>query len=359
MLVVLKKKHSHKAVKKKIGSVKKRMRKLRSHKKKRRSLLHKKLVLKKRKPAQTVMLQKTLLHQETIGHSETQAEPVRQEGDPGGSGRARYDEGFDHGYYEGGEAVLTELIPAFNVLPEISMRDVLKLGFEHVRHQLHPLVDPFTIFHEMQQAIQAKQPMSIVRLGDGEILTLAHDVVISAQQASKHGAFLPYAGVRIPDAAARDQLAHSIRQATIIGIPTSRMRNFQGLLFPTLRAHGIDYRTLRMTISTINYLLYQLGYLTLLLENRRVLLVGNEAPALAPVLASRGFHIAGVVTPVRGIHDSDRVLQEIAGHQFDIALIAAGIPAVVIAQRVATELGGVALDFGHLADKISKGEPVL
>ncbi|WP_376769435.1 GT-D fold domain-containing protein [Paenibacillus germinis] len=35
------------------------------------------------------------------------------------------------------------------------------------------------------------------------------------------------------------------------------------------------------------------------------------------------------------------------------------IPAVVIVQRIATELGKVAIDFGHLSDKISNGEAPL
>ncbi|MNF15190.1 hypothetical protein D3C80_2176880 [compost metagenome] len=54
--------------------------------------------------------------------------------------------------------------------------------------------------------------------------------------------------------------------------------------------------------------------------------------------------------------DVPRVMQLTAEHTFDIALVAAGIPAVVLCRRIAGELGSVAFDFGHLADKLVTGE---
>lgn len=274
------------------------------------------------------------------------------------SGAGTYEQGYKAGYYEGGESHLSEIIPSFTILPDTSIQEVIQLGFEQVRYRLLQLLDPFSIYREMQMAIIRRQPMSVVRLGDGELLTLAHDLILSTEQAKEEGPFLPYAGVHLPDPLARTLLADSIKRSTIVGIPVSRLPNFQGLLFPAFRAHNIPYQKLRLTISTINYLFYQLGFLMLLLEGRQVLLVGNEVPALGPVLESRGIRIAGIVSPVQGIHDVDRVIGEVAKHSFDIALVAAGIPAVIITERIATELGGVAIDFGHLADKMAKGEPI-
>ena len=74
------------------------------------------------------------------------------------------------------------------------------------------------------------------------------------------------------------------------------------------------------------------------------------------MLAAQHVQIAGSISPVNGMSDIPRIMREAAAHHFDIALVSAGIPAVVIAQRVATELGKVALDFGHLANSFLKGE---
>ena len=369
MLVLSKRHRSTKAVRSKAGKNSYKPQKIRkkrwaaSHKVGYKSYTRKRssvVYLPRRRYAKENPINQRLEHESTAEGEEQPSvkEEDQKHGGHTGHGRSPYDRGFDAGYYEGGEGILAQMIPVFNVLPDMDVREVIQLGLGQVQHLLQPLVDPFTIYREMQSAIESKQPMSLVRLGDGEMLTLAHDLVISTEQARADGPFLSYAGVNLPDHHGRTLLADSIKRATIVGIPISRMRNFQGLLFPALRAHGIDYRHLRMTLSTINYLFYQLGYLSLLLEGRRVLLVGNEAPALAPVLAVRGISIVGIVTPVHGIGDVDRVIGEIAQHSFDIALVAAGIPAVIISERIATELGRVAIDFGHLADKIAKGQPI-
>lgn len=111
---------------------------------------------------------------------------------------------------------------------------------------------------------------------------------------------MPYAGVQLPDPAAREALVAAVRAAGIIGIPQSRHPSYQGLLFPVFRHYGIDYRTLQLTTSTINYELNEEGYFARLLKGRRVLLIGDKAFALARVLRLWGADIAGSIAPVNG-----------------------------------------------------------
>lgn len=266
-----------------------------------------------------------------------------------------FENGYEQGFYDGGDGRLVTMMSPFTILPHTSFEEVVKLGLAQVSHRLHPLIDPVQLYQELEHALQHRIPMSVVRLGDGEMLMLAHDLVLSTDEANNRAPFLTYAGGQLPNHHARDVLAASIRRATVVGIPISRQRNYQELMYPAFQAHGIDYRQLRMTISTINYLLYETGYMQPLIEGREVLLVGNGAPALAEVLIARGIRVVGTVTPVHGCHDVDRVMGEVARHSFDIALVAAGIPAVIITERIANELGRVAIDFGHLADVIARG----
>ena len=74
------------------------------------------------------------------------------------------------------------------------------------------------------------------------------------------------------------------------------------------------------------------------------------------MLQGHGVQVAGIIPAVAGMTDIPRVMQLTAEHTFDIALVAAGIPAVVLCRRIAGELGSVAFDFGHLADKLVTGE---
>ncbi|WP_274649447.1 GT-D fold domain-containing glycosyltransferase [Paenibacillus humicola] len=274
----------------------------------------------------------------------------------GGHGPEELQSAYELGKYEGGEMLLEQCLPPNLLLPEVSLGQIVAAGVQAYLPQCYPLLDVNGVFAEMNSAIAEERPCSVVRLGDGELLALAQGVVYDAATIEREGRFLPYAGVVPPDLAARDQLAQAIRHSQIVGVPQSRKKHFQPLLYPALRGHGIDPGSLRMTVSTINYSLYQAGLLMPLLRGRRLLLIGNAAPQLARVLTDAGCAISGVISPVRGFPDIDRVMREARNAPFDLALVSAGIPAVVICWRIAAERGKTALDFGHMADTIVKGE---
>ncbi|MGG6311748.1 GT-D fold domain-containing glycosyltransferase [Paenibacillus macerans] len=273
---------------------------------------------------------------------------------------AAYEEGRREGMFDGGEAKLGRLIPRHMLLPELTVDDVIAAGFRSVSGLLHPLLTPEAVYAAAAEALREGRPMSIVRLGDGELLTLAHGTVLPAEEAMRWGAFLPYAGVQLPDAGAREALADAVCAADIVGVPESRHPSYQGLLFPVLRHFGIDYRGLRLTTSTVNYELNDGGYLARLLKGRRLLLIGNQAQELAEFFMQRGMPVAGWLAPVQGVADVPAILERAREYRdFDLALVSAGVGAVMICARLARELGKVTLDLGHLANKLILGEAVL
>lgn len=248
------------------------------------------------------------------------------------------------------------LLPPYTVLPEVTAQDVIAAGLNLFQGQLIHLLRPEDVYQRFVNSLSAQQPLSVVRIGDGELLALAHETVLPLEHALAMGRFLPSAGMALPDPGAREMLVSSLRKADIVGIPQSRLRTYQGLLFPVFRHYGISYRSLTLTTSTINYALHEYGLLQLLLQDKRVLIIGDTAPFLADLLVSASVAVTGVISPVNGFVDIPRVMAEAAVCSFDLALVASGIPAVVICQRIASELGKVALDFGHLADKLVSGE---
>jgi len=269
------------------------------------------------------------------------------------------EEEYKKGLYDGGDGIVNSILADHDILPDISIRQIIEAGVEQMRPQIHKLMDASEVGEQILKAMDNQSPLSVIRLGDGELLTLAQDVVMNEEQIRKEGHFLSYAGVHIPDLAARDQLVHATQNATIVGIPILRMSNFQPFAFAIFRAHGIDYRKLRLTSSTINYALHLEGYLSRILAGRRVLIVGNTAPELSRILSSKGIHVSGIVAPVNGMQDIPRVMNEIADQDYDVALVGAGIPAVIIVQQISSVYGKVAIDFGHLADSFIKGADLL
>jgi hypothetical protein len=258
--------------------------------------------------------------------------------------------------FAGGEALVAQHIPPDHILPAVAAADLIEAGFRQYAPTLTRLASPHEMAGHIQGALDAQRPLSVVRLGDGELLTLAADTVLPGEQVQELAPFLPYAGVPRSTPDIRAELAEAIRGADWIGVPISRAPTFQGLLFPVFRHFGIDWSRLKLTSSTINYSLHHSGLLLPVLQGRRVLLIGSRAAELGALLNGHGIHVTGIIGAVEGVADIPRVMQQTAEHSFDIALVAAGIPAVILCRRIAGELGRVAIDFGHLADKLVTGE---
>ncbi|WP_237691031.1 GT-D fold domain-containing glycosyltransferase [Paenibacillus caui] len=285
---------------------------------------------------------------------------VKQEPDQEAAFRRAYESGYREGCFEGGEGVVTRLLPPHMILPGITAEGLIASGIRHLPPgSMIPLLPPPDVAGALRDALDNGRPFSIVRLGDGELLTLAHDTVLPVEEARMRGPFLPYAGVELPAHEVREALAAALRKADIIGVPASRHPSFQGLLSPVFTHYGLDLTSLRLTSSTVNYALAEEGLLLPLLRGRKVLVAGNRAEGLAQVLQRVGIEVSGLVTPVRGVHDTEAAVLAASGQSFDIALVAAGIAAVLISTEIACRLGKPALDFGHLANKLESGELAL
>lgn len=240
------------------------------------------------------------------------------------------------------------------LIPDLTLQSVIVAGLAALRSNGIPLLQPEEVYQELEDAVKGKRPYSLVRVGDGELLTLAQEKVLSIEDTRNAGPYLAYAGVNLPDLKARDELAEATKKATLLGVPLSRRPYFQPLLFQVWKAHGISFDALNYTSSLINYSLHETGLLMRLLEGRSVLVIGDLAQPLADKLLVQGIAIAGVISPVYGFKDVERVVAAaLAYTHYDIALVAAGIAAVPICVRIAERSGKVAIDLGHQANRIA------
>lgn len=265
-----------------------------------------------------------------------------------------YESGYKEGIYQGGEAIVEQWIPAERILPELTVSDLIQAGVLQCQSSMLEIADARKVAEEIKKAMDETRAFSLVRLGDGELLTLAYNTIKSPIEAHELGAFLPYAGVPLPDASVQAALIQSVKKADYVGVPKSRRPEFQMLLFSVSRYYGWNLTDTKLTNSLINYEIHHSGMLLPLLAGRRVLLIGNKALETAGVLRKQWVNVTGCISPVLGFEDIERVLAECRKHQFDVVLVAAGVAAVVLCQRIASEYEAVALDIGHLADEMIK-----
>ncbi|CAM3429301.1 GT-D fold domain-containing glycosyltransferase [Marinicrinis lubricantis] len=266
--------------------------------------------------------------------------------------KAGYEKGWEMGAYEGGEQWIEKVLPQNMILPGISLEQIASAGVQQYQHAWLKLLEAREVAERFKQALDQKTPFSVVRLGDGELLTLAQDRVLSIEEIKRLGHFLPYAGIQIPDYHSRDQLLTSVLRANVVGIPDKRLPSFQPLAFKVFQAYAVPYRLMALTNSLINYQLYEHGLLHDIWRGRKVICIGNLASSLAKALSSHECQVTGMIDHVNGMKDAERVIVEAGGMDFDIALVSAGVAAVVICEQIAARYGKAALDFGHLADRL-------
>lgn len=286
-----------------------------------------------------------------------------------------FDSGFNAGYAKGynrglndgrgetsrlspvdfAEELVLSLLPEGAILPDLSAVDLLQRAIERSQEQTHELLTVDQVGERMIHALADGKGFSLSRLGDCEALILAQESVMNHDEMMRYASVLDYAGVPIPDMNARARLVETIRTADVVGVPIVRVGNFQPLLFKTFHALEINWRELPLSDSLVNYGLHARGYLQRAAKDARLLLVGNKVGPLAEALQQSGVRIAGTVTSVQGMKDLERVYDEIEKVQFDLAFIAAGVPATILTTWVARRLGRVAIDFGALVDELVAG----
>ena len=200
----------------------------------------------------------------------------------------------------------------------------------------------------IKAAIQARRPLALVRIGDGEALTMAQGTVCSVSYVAGQG-FLREAGVVVPDFVARARVADAVRQADIVGVAARRdLPNFAPLTEAVFTHLGLNPRC--VCDCCINYALQGQGLLIPLLLGKRLFLVNRRWPAWAEVLSSiYGLWITGGAF-VDHFGQITAALAAAKRQHFDIALVAAGVPATWLSVGLARQNRCVALDIGRLAD---------
>ena len=92
------------------------------------------------------------------------------------------------------------------------------------------LMSPLQVKDQIVEAIKVKKGLSVIRLGDGEILALSHDIIVPTEEINKSGK-LKYAlgGFSVPNHEKRKQLTRNLFEANIVGIPEARYPTYQRL----------------------------------------------------------------------------------------------------------------------------------
>lgn len=255
------------------------------------------------------------------------------------------------GIYRGGDELVNHCLPTNSIL-NADIDSIIAAGTKAMSHRLINLIDEHEVAKRIWNAAEERRGFSLVRLGDGELLTLAQDTVYTIDEIKFIGShFLTYAGLNVPDLAARDALISSVQQADIVGVPSLRRITFQNLFRKVANHYNLPIENMPLTTSVINYVLEKTALYHRLFTHFRVLLIGNRMAELREHLTKYGYQSIVGVLPLAGTKAVDEVLEQTSHSQYDVAIVAGGIAASILCPLISRN-HKVAIDFGHLADEL-------
>ncbi|GGH55542.1 hypothetical protein GCM10008014_25240 [Paenibacillus silvae] len=225
------------------------------------------------------------------------------------------------------------------------------------------------VLDQLETALSEQRPFSLVRVGDGENIVMSQESVWPMEQVLQERwaikANLGQKGLRLPNLKMRDEVAASLKRASIVGVlprgdstikaPDYLKRPLTDMIFahygiaPKLTCH-----------ACVNRELVQVPRFWQMLAGKRVLLVTRELDELQAALVKEPYHLNIVsALPFDNYDQMDETLHWIQTHQddFDVALFSCGVNAVILAERTAALAGKVAIDFGKANNMILKGRP--
>ncbi len=219
------------------------------------------------------------------------------------------------------------------------------------------------VLEKIRFALVHKCPCSIVRIGDGENHVLAQNSVWSMKKLLKEGwvtqANKGVKGVNFPNLLLRDQMLEAIKKADVVGIlkPNDKIilapKRIKRELTDKIFAHYKLMPPVTCDALVFRALVNEPAFWKLL-RGKRVLLITRNVTEVAALLGKRPYKLSISLKLYFDHYDQmEETLKKISIHkdQFDIALIACGVNAVILAQKVAELSGKVGIDIGKAVTK--------
>jgi hypothetical protein len=222
----------------------------------------------------------------------------------------------------------------------------------HYRFETY-LLDHSRAINRIEKAVAQKKSFSLGRFGIGEVSFLSWPSQPLLVENFKK--YQSYAGITCSPEIIKSELVTALKTVDMAGLMASwKLDDWAGYTHRVLEQLKIMPRTI--CCAWIMHEMVRNGSLWTLLNKKKVILIGRRAKEAVPLFKEKGVLVTASV-PLEGYEELDNVLQTVlTDHEWEIALISAGIPATILAPRMAKASGRIAIDFGHALDMILDGE---
>lgn len=243
--------------------------------------------------------------------------------------------------------------------------------FKNGKSGLRPVVlSSGDLMDMILDALNRRAPCPVVSLGASETFVVAQDTVLSYRKIMNHAEAKvankgirrgqEHRGIRFPNLKARDALVDALRKVEIIGFNLTIRDNDSGLLTEKV----LNYYDLWPKYTYEAYIrrvimFSQKEKFEQMLKKRKILIVCGYADEVEAALNRNlknklDFEIVGAIK-IHEFEEIPKVKKEILAYDFDIALLAAGLNAIILAAYISQVKGKVSFDIGQGMESLITG----
>ncbi len=208
-------------------------------------------------------------------------------------------------------------------------------------------MDTVEVMRSIDQAHRRGVPFSLIRVGHAEMFviryhTWQYDMV-------DFDAWTEYCGITHLDSSITDRIIDAIRSASVVGT-RHHTGKWKGRMRQIFEHYELD-PPVTCSAWVTHYMVCRPDFGDLL-RHRKIAVVGRRAPEVISKLSKADAVEARVL---EGFEDMEPVLNTLNSTDFDIALVAGGVPATILCPDIASTTGRIAIDFGHALDLLIDG----
>lgn len=209
----------------------------------------------------------------------------------------------------------------------------------------------------LETAIKSQRGLSLSRFGHAELAYIGSVDFPEWKYGIDPHSF--YAGATASDKTLQQELRQALKASDIVGFHASWSHSpddRDAARKTSILLKQLIIRPKHICDAYITHHMIESDRFWKLLKNRKVALVGRRAKEAYAAFKNKGIDVS-YITTLEGYQEIDKVYNDLSGRQdWDIAIVAAGIPATILAPKLAEKSNKVVIDFGHALDMVIDGE---
>lgn len=209
----------------------------------------------------------------------------------------------------------------------------------------------------LEAAIKNKHRLSLSRFGHAELAYIGSVDFPEWKYGISPHSF--YAGATAPDVILQKELRQALRATDIVGFHASwsySPDDRDAARKTSILIKQLNIKPKHICDAYITHKMIESNRFWQLLKNQKVVLVGRRAKEAVAAFKNKGIAV-NYTTTLEGYQEINKVYDDLSGRQdWDIAIVAAGVPATILAPRLAQKTNKIVIDFGHALDMVIDGE---